>query len=108
MISSSKKHARHQWLTPIILATWEAEIRRTQFKASLGKILVKSPFQPIAEHSGRLLSPQATQDEADIRNITVRGQLQKKTGHGSAALHHSYGRKHKTRRAKVQANLDKM
>jgi hypothetical protein len=25
------------WLTPIILATWEAEIRRISFKASSGK-----------------------------------------------------------------------
>jgi hypothetical protein len=29
--------ARHQWLTPIILATPEAEIGSSQFKVSLGK-----------------------------------------------------------------------
>jgi hypothetical protein len=26
-----------QWLTPVILATWEAEIRRIRFEARLGK-----------------------------------------------------------------------
>jgi hypothetical protein len=29
--------ARCWWLTPVILATWEAEIRRIEFKASQGK-----------------------------------------------------------------------
>jgi hypothetical protein len=29
--------ANCQWLTPVILAAWEAEIRRIWFKASLGK-----------------------------------------------------------------------
>jgi hypothetical protein len=29
--------ARFWWLTPVILATQEAEIRRIQFEASLGK-----------------------------------------------------------------------
>jgi hypothetical protein len=29
--------ARHQWLTPLILATQEAEIRKIRVKASLGK-----------------------------------------------------------------------
>jgi hypothetical protein len=29
--------ARHQWLTPIILATQEAENRRIKFEANLGK-----------------------------------------------------------------------
>jgi hypothetical protein len=32
-----KKTARHWWLMPIILATQEAEIRRTLFKASQSK-----------------------------------------------------------------------
>jgi hypothetical protein len=31
------EEARLWWLTPVILATWETEIRRIQFKASLGK-----------------------------------------------------------------------
>jgi hypothetical protein len=42
-----------QWLIPVILATWEAEIRR--FEASLGKSL-QGPFQPIAGHNGVCLS----------------------------------------------------
>jgi hypothetical protein len=29
--------AVHQWLTTVVLATWEAEIRRIQFQASQGK-----------------------------------------------------------------------
>jgi hypothetical protein len=32
-----KSGARLSWLIPIILATWEAEIRRMRFKASPGK-----------------------------------------------------------------------
>jgi hypothetical protein len=33
-----RKHraARHQWLMPVILGTWEAEIRKIVFQASLG------------------------------------------------------------------------
>jgi hypothetical protein len=30
--------ARCQWLMPIILATWEAEIRRIRFEARLGSL----------------------------------------------------------------------
>jgi hypothetical protein len=29
--------AECQWLMPVILAAWEAEIRRTEVKTSLGK-----------------------------------------------------------------------
>jgi hypothetical protein len=38
-IKINRKLTRCQWLTPIILATWEAEIRREgpRFKASPGK-----------------------------------------------------------------------
>jgi hypothetical protein len=32
-----KNLAGHWWLIPVILATWEAEIQRTGFEASLGK-----------------------------------------------------------------------
>jgi hypothetical protein len=31
------KRAGHWWVTPIILATWEAEIGKIGFEASLGK-----------------------------------------------------------------------
>jgi hypothetical protein len=30
-------YAKFQWLTPVILVTQEAEIRRSQFKATPGK-----------------------------------------------------------------------
>jgi hypothetical protein len=32
-----KAHARHQWLTPVILATQKAQIRRIAVQASMGK-----------------------------------------------------------------------
>jgi hypothetical protein len=34
---------RHQWLTPVILATWEAEIRRIKFQGQPRQIVHKSP-----------------------------------------------------------------
>jgi hypothetical protein len=40
--------AGHQWLTPIILATWEAETRRVAIQGQPGQIVCKnlSPKQP--------------------------------------------------------------
>jgi hypothetical protein len=37
--------SRHWWLTPVILATQEAEIRETQFKASPGKYFCETLSQ---------------------------------------------------------------
>jgi hypothetical protein len=39
--------ARHLRLTPVILATWEAKIWRTQFEASPGKIVWEIPSQQV-------------------------------------------------------------
>jgi hypothetical protein len=57
---------------PLILATWEAEIRRTADQAILGKKLVKlvGPCQPTSGCSGVWLSSHTIQ-EAEIRRITV-------------------------------------
>jgi hypothetical protein len=34
--------ARHQWLTPVILATQEAEIERVMVRSQPGQIVVRS------------------------------------------------------------------
>jgi hypothetical protein len=36
--------ARHLWLTPVILAIWEAEIRRITVKGQSKRIVHKTPF----------------------------------------------------------------
>jgi hypothetical protein len=38
-----KKEARYLWLIPVILATWEAEIGGSQFKANPGQIVCETP-----------------------------------------------------------------
>jgi hypothetical protein len=44
--SSPKKKKR--WLTPVILATWDGEIKRIEvFETSLGKIFRRPLSQPI-------------------------------------------------------------
>jgi hypothetical protein len=40
-----KKSAEHQWLIPIILATWEAEIGRIVVWGQLGKQFTRSHLQ---------------------------------------------------------------
>jgi hypothetical protein len=37
--------ARCWWLTPVILTTWEAEIRRIKVQASLGQIVLETLSQ---------------------------------------------------------------
>jgi hypothetical protein len=40
-----KQHlAGHQWLTPVILATQEAEIKRITVQSQLGEIAHKRPY----------------------------------------------------------------
>jgi hypothetical protein len=39
------RFARHQWLTPVVLATWKAGIGGQRFKTSLGKLLAR-PLPP--------------------------------------------------------------
>jgi hypothetical protein len=36
------KEARYQWLTPVILASWEAEIRRIMIQEKSGQIVHKT------------------------------------------------------------------
>jgi hypothetical protein len=59
---------------PVILATWEAEIKRTMVQVQSRK---KSSQDPISTHSrmcsGAHLSAQPTQ-EAEIEKIVVSGQ----------------------------------
>jgi hypothetical protein len=65
---SGKKSAGHGWLTSIILATWEAEIRRTELQSYWGQKVHEIPSQVIAGHIHMHVPSQATQD-TDIRRI---------------------------------------
>jgi hypothetical protein len=44
--------ARCQWLTPVILATWEAVIRRIALPGQSGEIVHEIPFSKITEQNG--------------------------------------------------------
>jgi hypothetical protein len=47
--------ARHQWLTPVILATQEAEIRRIELQSQLGQIVCETLCQkkkPLLKRAG--------------------------------------------------------
>jgi hypothetical protein len=60
LFQETDSEAGHQFLVALILATWEAEIRRMWFEASLGKKFHESPSQPITEHGDQCLSAQGT------------------------------------------------
>jgi hypothetical protein len=45
------------WFTPVIPATWEAEIRRLQFKASLGGKGSQTLSQPKSGMVGHICNP---------------------------------------------------
>jgi hypothetical protein len=46
------KWARHLWLTPVILVTWEAEIRGIMLGDQPGQIILKTPSQKQPEQNG--------------------------------------------------------
>jgi hypothetical protein len=56
--SNYENLARLQWLTTIILATWEAEIQRTIIPGQHRQKFHKIPSQPVSGHSGVCLSSQ--------------------------------------------------
>jgi hypothetical protein len=47
---SNKKQTRawHRWLTPVILATWEAKIRTIEIQGQPRKIVQETPISKIA------------------------------------------------------------
>jgi hypothetical protein len=54
--SRKPKQARCQWPMPVILATWEAEIRRIVVQGQHRQGIHQTPSQPITGHSGMHLS----------------------------------------------------
>jgi hypothetical protein len=61
---------------PVILATWETEIRKIMVESQPGQKITKTPSQPIAGHNAVdaiYLSFHAMW-EADIKRISVPGQ----------------------------------
>jgi hypothetical protein len=55
--------AWHQWLKPIILATWEAEIRRITIRSQPGQIAHKTLCQKKKENHHKNRAGGVTQDE---------------------------------------------
>jgi hypothetical protein len=41
--NKNKRVIRYQWFTPVILATWEAEIRRTGVQGEYRQIVLQTP-----------------------------------------------------------------
>jgi hypothetical protein len=46
-VSRKEKEAGRPWLTPVIPAAWEAEIRRTLFEDQPGQIVLETPISKI-------------------------------------------------------------
>jgi hypothetical protein len=46
----NKNTARHQWLTPALLLTWEARLGGSQFQARLGKKFTRPNLQNTREN----------------------------------------------------------
>jgi hypothetical protein len=90
-------------LKPVILASWEAEIKRSQLEASAGNKIARPPSQPVAGHGGMYLSSQLlgrlrlgrSQFRPAQAKMFVRPHLNgKKLGMVVLACHPSYGKKH--------------
>jgi hypothetical protein len=45
-------YSRHQWLTPVILATWEVEIRKIEVSSQPGKWFSKLYLKNIQHEKG--------------------------------------------------------
>jgi hypothetical protein len=70
---------QHHWLTPVILATWESEIRRIIIQGQYRQGGLKTPTpRSTAGHSGVFLSSQAIW-EAKIGKIMIPGQPRQKS-----------------------------
>jgi hypothetical protein len=65
--------AGRQWLTPVILATWEVQIRRIRVQGQFRQRVHESPSQPMSGHDGLCLSSQA-----EIGSIMAPGQPRQK------------------------------
>jgi hypothetical protein len=60
-IKNGSNEARHQQLTPIILAIWEGKNGRISIGGKPRKNIQETPSYSTAEHSGTQLSSQPTQ-----------------------------------------------
>jgi hypothetical protein len=65
--------AGRQWLMPIILATWEAEIRRTTVQACQGKKFARPPSQSIAG-CVCVITRYGVEKNVEIQRIMLQGQ----------------------------------
>jgi hypothetical protein len=63
---SKHHHDQAQWLKPIILATWEAEVSRIPVQGQLEQKVCKTPSQQMAGCGGVHVSSQLC-EEAQIR-----------------------------------------
>jgi hypothetical protein len=71
------KITRHSWFTPVILTTWEAEMRRLLVLGQPRQKVSETPYQPIPRCSGMLPSSQIIR-ETEIGSTAVQANLGKK------------------------------